>query len=912
MGPAVRPHPWEPFVTDTLPVPRTEPQNPAAEIVQLTEELAVLGARAAALSDPEAASQDEPGTALVPAGGQHAVEAKARMARQLVQVRQLHEEIDTRQARLRKLMEAQMHAAYRALEPLKAQAKRIQEGITAITLYLGIEEGIETLRDGAPAPADTPVTLRQLVLSADQECLVAAELGGLDVNGLDDFFAWLLADDRHLDQILPEPKGIIALVPSRTPRHYGNDPWFNAAMAEANTTTFLLVRNGERVYAVFNDLVVGQRLFPAADEFAALFQDSWHGPMEPGSMQWKLAEEKADSTRRHYMKVGLLLQGLVDRTTILHPLPAQGLNLLDQAAIDDGRVVLIPDAEDSLALGDGREPFKAWQARINANLRPGMRIIVATRTEAFRSLAYGREDRRYGHPRLHPAGADAPDPDTIHVIESRRPDGSLVIRYERTDDVWTDRGRRPSRVRASCTVRADDAFVLAYDAADPDLMRSFLRNRVDRVHYLDMVPVINAAIAAKQEERAAEAPFRQMAVGMLMQHTGADLDQAEAAVLELTDWWKFANQIHRPLTGNGDDADAKAARAILAEYQRRQRTDHSRAAADVVQALTARHPGALLIAQTHGGQLVVLTPHADGPFVTEHTYTQRGRHRDSKAWVLPGARPNRWMPLHSTPQWEAWDRGATAAEYLAAPEQQQLAEEAVRLTQAQYPDRKIAAVTLLGKHTVVAWTIRSWGEADEDHPATGTVQTLTVEGFGFDWHRDRRQHAVAGRAYAQGQRDWDQWPGKYPWTSSWGQKVTVLQQFDDVVQRAEARHAHIHTVTQRRQEILEVARRAYRAAHSAWDQQREQDAYQAFMVEYGEPSLWEGHRKTIKLPAMPEPSDRTPGTTRLVGTSWMNALARLVEDGVDLAELTLGEALERQGVSDLPDGLHQLPLRPAR
>ncbi|MGW6214318.1 hypothetical protein [Streptomyces sp. NPDC055109] len=248
--------------------------------------------------------------------------------------------------------------------------------------------------------------------------------------------------------------------------------------------------------------------------------------MEPGSHQWKKAEERADATRRQYMKVGLLLQGLADRTTILHPHPAQGLNLLDQNAIDDGRVVLVPDAEDAYALGDGSERFTHWHTRVNSQLRPGMRIIVASRSRDFRDLAYNHEDYRRGHSRLHPTTADAPNPTTVHTIEERRPDGGLVIRYARKDEVWTDQGPRPARVRASCTVRADDSFVLAYDAADPDLLRAFLRNRVDRAHYLDMVPVINAALAAKTEERAAEAPFRQMAVGMLMQDTGVPVDEA--------------------------------------------------------------------------------------------------------------------------------------------------------------------------------------------------------------------------------------------------------------------------------------------------------------------------------------------------------------------------------------------------
>ncbi|MET8411730.1 hypothetical protein ABZV34_27155 [Streptomyces sp. NPDC005195] len=895
-------------MTDNLPSPHSGPaKDPAAEITRLTAELAQLGAEAQRL-DAAARPDSEPGSALVAAGGPQAVEAKAGMVRQLARLQRLQSGIDQRRARLRELMEAQMAAAYRALEPLRAQAARMQEGIAAITLYLGIEEGIETLRDGEPAPAETPVVLRQLVLSADQECMVAAESGGLDVRSLDGFFAWLLADRRNLDQVLPEAKGIVALVPSRTDRRYAGDAWFNAAMKEANVATFFLVRNGERLYVVFNELPLERRLFPAADEFARLFRDHHGLPLEPGSRQWERAQEQADATRRQYMKVGLLLQGLADRTTILHPHPACGLNLLDQEAIDAGRVVLVPDAEDNYALGDGSERFTDWHKRVNAQLRPGMRVIVATRSEAFRDLAYGRDDYRHGHSRLHPAAASAPDPATVHTIEQRRPDGGLVIRYERPDEVWGARGPRAAKVRASCTVFAADPFLLAYDAADPDLLRSFLRNRTDREHYLDMVPVINAALAAKERERTDEEPFRQMVCGLLMDHADATWATAEEAVTDLVDWWKFANQVHRPLTGRGPDADAKAAQDIVAEFQRRRRTGAGLAGQDVVADLVAIHPDALLIAQAHAGHLVVLTPHGDGPFVTEHTYSRRGRPRSSRPWVLPGARPNRWTALHTAPGWNTWDRGATLAEHLTGPEREALAEESVRRARAEFPDRPVAAVTLQGRHTVIAWTIRSWGHVDEDHPATSPAETVTVEGYGFRWHRDRHQHAIPGPAASFDERTWDRHGNSRPWDASWNQKVTVLSTDADVVQRAEACQVRYRAVARRREEIRDTARTLYRTAQTIWNERQEQAAYDAFMAEYGEPSLWEGHRKTITLPAMPEPPDQTRGSTRLLGTSWFTALTALVEAGQDTTRLTLGAALEAHGIRDVPAALHTLPL----
>ena len=670
-------------------------------------------------------------------------------------------------------------------------------------------------------------------------------------------------------------------------------------MKKANAKTFFLVRNGERLFAVFNEVTLGRRLFPAADEFAKMFHDHQGRPLEPGSFGWDEAEKRADATRRQYMKVGLLLQGLADRTTILHPHPKEGMNLLDQGAIDAGRILLIPDAEDSYALGDGSERFADWRKRINAHLRPGMRVIVASDSEAFRGLEYDHRDYQHGHARLHPKTSNYPNPKIVYTIEQRRPDGGLVIRYERTDEVWSNERSRPAKTRASCTVYAEDSFVLAYDAADPDLLRSFLRNRTDRVRYLDMVPVINIAIAAKKQEQAAETPFRQMVVGMLMQQPGVDLTEADQTAVDLIDWWKFANRFHRPLTGRGAEADAKAAREILAEFRRRQHTEHSRATQEVVEILATQHPDALLIAQSHAGHLMVLTPHANGPFVTEHTYNRKGKRRDSRNWILPGTRPNRWTVLRSTPQWESWDRNATLTEHLTDPEREALVEIAIQRARAACPDREIAAVTLHKEHEVIAWAVTSWGEADEKHPATGKRETVTLEGHDFSWHRDRRRQVVAGQCSPWGiRRHWDERGDRHPWEGAWGKTVSVLWLDADVVQRAEACHAHYQAIKQRGREIVDAARAVYRAAESNWQARKDREAYKAFLAKYGDPGLWESHRKTIKFSSMPEPS----------GQPWLTALTALIENGEDPATYTLGQALEAIGVADIPPAVQTLPL----
>lgn len=221
-------------------------------------------------------------------------------------------------------------------------------------------------------------------------------------------------------------------------------------------------------------------------------------------------------------------------------------------------------------------------------------------------------------------------------------------------------------------------------------------------------------------------------------------------------------------------------------------------------------------------------------------------------------------------------------------------------------------MTLQGTHRMVAWTVSSWGEVDEDHPVTGKAETLALEGYGFSWHRDRAQQAVAGQPAVSQRRTWDHFAGRRrPWEASTDQVVTVLWENPDAVRQAEAAHARYETVATRRENIRNAARVAYRVAQSVWNERQEQEAYTAFMAEYGEPGLWEGHRKTITLAPIPDPPEQTPGSSRLLGTSWFTALAAFIEAGGDVTDCTLGHALETQGLSGLPPAMYTLPLHRA-
>jgi hypothetical protein len=822
--------------------------SPDEEIARLTGELEKLGAEAETLTSQVA------GTAIVPVG-ESATAVKLRLASARKELARTAAAIRARGDELREAMLRKQHELTGVLEPMRTQIARLEEGIQAVNLYLGRDEDLVQLADGASAPADTPIVVRQQVLAMDEECAVAAEEGGIDHQSIDEFDAWLLEDPAHLDQVLPEQKGVVALMPRRSDVDYG-DPWVSARKNEANHQTYFLVRNGERLYrTTIDDFRVGARLVPARDEFTSFFtrrrydnntRSYVHEEIRPGSWEWEEAEEKAEAHQRHYMRVALVLQGLVDRTAVFHPLPVAGLSLLGPDAYDAGHVVIVLDDEHQL--GTGKQAFKDWLRETNRELRPGMRIIGAFGSSTFKYL-----DGDYGHSRIPTSRwASWPDSLVLHTIVDRGKRGGFVFRYDRTDLPSWSEGHK----RASCLVFADDEFILAVDRARVEDMERFLRSRTDRKHYASMFPVLKAAIAVKRAEAEEEAPFRQLLAGTIATRNDVSVGEAEADVADLVDWWKFANRHHRPLVGLGDLEQRQTIDSICAEHKRRL-ADRARAGVDaaLVTRLRERHPGAILVARKRSGALIVLVPSAAGQtvFVDEYESTARGEPKASSTWRLVGSRAARWTVLWEAEQWATWDKTASLKEHLTGPEIEALAAEIVEQFDAD-----------------------NWGEL-----VAVTYWPTSREDDWDDWHRHFQVYAREAKSVVP-KSVWKpaEAPKLYRHTFKWRRTTGNVPVLDNAAGRYkygfdlehgrkvsdplfdnlpllyldERLLADLHRDSARYTEAAQIRRAwsnkvwsATASVREAWRKRELEAARVKFIDDFLDADLWEDHRKTVRI-----------------------------------------------------------------
>jgi hypothetical protein len=910
-------------------------------IIRETARLRELAAEVEELT----AREDEPGTALVPAGGGAAPpeQIKRRLAKMKAEANRRTNALKKQQEKVKGMLAEQMRQAELVMKPMQAMVRRLEEGIWTVNLYLGTQETIKQLADGEPAPADTPITVRQMVLYMDEECAVDAEEGGIDARSMSQFDEWLRESQAHVDQVLPEPKGVVALKPRRKAKEYGNA--FQAEqMAKENRQTYFLIRNGERLFRVSTDFQVDATLIPTSDEFTKLFErrDSFTDEVEilkPGTQAWEKAQKRAQAHERHYFRVALILQGLADRTTVFHPLTQAGVSFVEQQHYIEERVRFIMDAEGSI--GTGREPFREWQERLMGEVRAGMRVIGDFHSwdSGFRE----RDQHVRGNSRLHPATAHAPKSHVPHAVEEQKPNGDMIIRYERDEtvydpDMWEESEERPGwgyrggyrkpKMRASCIVRAGDQWVLPFDLVTVEECEAYLRARNDRHEYTTMFPLLKSVIRAKKEEAAMEAPYRQMLVGVLARDNERPVPEVEGEVDELIAWWKYTNRYHRPLvegepetTGlvdpsTGKRDEAKVVRMIVAEHRRRLDDRRRPVRAEVVRKLRTAHPESLLIARPrNAGYLVLLPAEPDvNVYVHEVEYSARGEFKERRDWRLVGSRPARWTIAYEGERWASWNRMALAADYLTAPEVVELGER-VRRAEKEDRDEKLLAVTYYRERgEFIRWVVREWEKVDEAHLLTTRPSEPDVAGYAFRWRRrrggvDLKRELWSTRvaetrdsfSIRRRRRQEEESGPRWRWDTKSHQLLYKDAERIAQVEQAADRHSEL---MERHHDLHSEAAKWHSNIEDQWIALRERERYDAFLREYSDPHLWEGHAKALNEIRWP--------TATGADVLW-DALAHAVERGVPVEGRTVGELVgdrkARKGQAKdfgLPKGAREL------
>lgn len=791
---------------------------------------------------------------------------KKRLATARNELARFGKQIESKQKELKALLETQKGLLEVRVAEMASIIARFEEGVWTINLYLGKDEEVIRIADGKAAPKDTPITIRQMTLYMDEESAALAESGGISCENVKEFDKWITSNKKHLEQVLPEIKGVVAIKPRRRPKERGSGYGRSLAadMAQWDKKTYFLMRNGEKLYRICPELEVLDVIVPRRDAMDGLFdfvgKDGETKPMRPGGERWMKAMESADATNRHYMRILLFLQGLVDRTVVFQPLPAERLNVF-RATEDGEHLRFIRDAE--MLLGDGREMYDDWVARINGELAVGHRIIGKFDSYAAARFLKDDEDSR----RITPKGATLPRDTEIFTLDARDGD-DFVFHFKRTISKYVrGEGYRDveSKTGGACRISPRDTFILNYDRATVDEAVYYLNSRVSRESYAEMMPLLHAFIRTKRAEVKAEEPFKKLLTGQAMQTWELDEEDARRRVDELCLWYKLKNTWHRPLLKDDD----RAYQMITAEMESRIKMErrHRQTAgvyATVVSNFKTTDPSLLYVGHRPDGLYVTLSAHnTDDVFVIERQWRVTVRANpifvtkpgtavaaklvDEKRWRVVDGRRHSWFKLWTHPErWAKWRVDVRRGDFLSDDDIASLLTQAGRtIVEDKHrgsPDAKVLYMRRGGygheKEYCVCYFVGP-GKYPRD-----LLLSRQAEACGLRLVRatkvKRTGDAVTFDLYVGYETES---------VSSALQNLKGVRWFNEenveLLRREGKKNARYNNAKSR---IEKIATQAYRAWQDHGHKMAEKAALQSWLDDHNEPSLWADEKKHRQFP----------------------------------------------------------------
>lgn len=451
---------------------------------------------------------------------------------------------------------ADLEAAKRELSiqagRIREELKRRLEQVWMIELFLGSKEEVRILRRGEPAPADTPITVRQQILCMDEEIAVydwfnnPDRIGNFDYQNLEDFDNWLLESPEHLDAIFPDLKGIVGLrVRRRTKsREYEGirGAFVQLQEEEWDRMTYLLVRNGDNLYRLWVDVNLWPRLFSAEADIKM--------PTGPFRESQRRSQE---ALQKQFFAGMLVVQGLIERSNLLHPLPVADLSLMKVE--HQGYFNLVRDGEGQKLLADPDNKFahltwKTYVAWLRSHLASGVRVLYTGPQRFGFSDSYDNLKTRTGLGTV----ASAPNPDEIYTLVEPTASKDMFEFLYLPDDYWSERQKR-----VRWTSYSDE--LVPVDMMSWRVLEHLIRDRHDRENYERFFTTAFHWWHQKKAEGERERPF----VDLVLAQAGVDPTEANRARVErLVRWWKMKTKTHRTL---GSD-EAKALRMILKAFQK--------------------------------------------------------------------------------------------------------------------------------------------------------------------------------------------------------------------------------------------------------------------------------------------------------------------------------------------------------
>jgi hypothetical protein len=415
--------------------------------------------------------------------------------------------------------------------------KEVNDGLSTLSLYTGEGVDVYDIKQGKNANQEVPLSLIQNRIICDVELAYFndKQAAYLDVDNIcEQFFDVMANNPKLVDQIFPTERCVCVAVIRESDIDYKDNLW-NIIMNRQNKKSFLLIRNGENISAVFSPIgshLAAKNLFPSKDVLDKCFLSRFDEmEITVDSLKYSDALSEVDKITLHYKRFLILLAGLQHR-----------LNLLGQFYPEnEGFEIFFPhfqnkyfnfihDQDGTGMLADLKElSLDGYIAQQNNKLSKGSKIICQTFnmvsqeaapycwTYSWRRGTYSNSDALTRRP-----------VNNVEIATVEQDKDGFYVRFPVSSGYSARTALAKVRIDES---RNSDLEFLVLDNLSIDRLDNYISKRKYRQNYLKYIELFKGAKAYIQEFELENQKNIQYYLDAVQQIK--DIDKSPVAVKEL-------------------------------------------------------------------------------------------------------------------------------------------------------------------------------------------------------------------------------------------------------------------------------------------------------------------------------------------------------------------------------------------
>ncbi len=463
----------------------------------------------------------------------------------LIQANWLKEEsqkIQKMYGRILPFMTEQAQAQNSSLDDVTSDINQRLSGLETLELYLGKDIVVHTIKEGDGAADDVKLSLVQEVLYADVELSLYTESAvHFDAGRKDQLWDEFKENQKFVDQIFPTERCIVLMRCNYEKKEY-NDAWENAKQNQKNMKVFVLVRNGQNIYALFSPIsshLSASRLFPAKEEVERyLFRGNEKIQINVDDLAYSDKLSLVEREILHYKRFMLMIAGLDHRDNLFGDFyPKQEFMSMFYPEFQNKYFNFIHDADGEgmlPTLEEHRPSLYQYFRDANKRLTVGSRIVVdlnrVITPDSAPSCYVGRNNDR---PEQKYRSLSR-----FMVLRVKSDKHGFHIKVPVENRWGMDTRSFEARVDLSCDLSINDLICL--DLVTPQDLEFYITSRLHRrsfVGYIEMFKYAKSFIDKQYECYEPTIAYLNKALSGIPECQLSDFDKKSAVLQSINAWF---------------------------------------------------------------------------------------------------------------------------------------------------------------------------------------------------------------------------------------------------------------------------------------------------------------------------------------------------------------------------------------